>query len=83
MPFRQELIDAANAKLRELKGQLDIDARHSSADGLVCEVVCREDAARKADLIVAGRARSQDKFGSLWSRRYSLVRGAPCPVLSV
>jgi nucleotide-binding universal stress UspA family protein len=73
----------AEGKLRSLKKDLGIDAPHTAADGLIFDVVCREAVAKKADLIVAGRGRTQDTFGGLWSRLYSLVREARCPVLSI
>jgi nucleotide-binding universal stress UspA family protein len=82
-PFRKELIDAANNTLREWKGKLAIDAPHSAVEGLTADVVCREAMERKADLIVVGRGRVQGRFSQLWSRLYTIVRDAPCPVLSI
>ena len=82
-PFRKDLINAANDRLRELKTQLGIDAPHTSIDGMIADGVCQEAVHKQADLIVVGRGRAQGAFSSFWSRLYAIVREAPCPVLSI
>jgi nucleotide-binding universal stress UspA family protein len=82
-PYKKDLMDAADYKVRELKGQLGIDAPHSVIDARVAGGVRAEATLRKADLIIAGRGRAQDMFERMWSHLYPIVREAPCPVLSV
>jgi universal stress protein A len=82
-PFRKELLDAANDRFRELKNKLGIDAPHVSVDGMTADSVCHEAVQRQADLIVVGRGRAQGALSTIWSRLYTMVREAPCPVLSI
>lgn len=79
------LIAEANVRLRELKGTLGVDAPHAvlSRSGSTADVVRDQALARKADLIVTGRGRSQSSVNRLRSTLYSIVREAPCPVLSI
>lgn len=82
-PYKKELMEAADYKVRELKGQLALNVPHSVLDATVAGGVRAEAILRKADLIVAGRGRAQDLFERMWSHLYPIVREAPCPVLSV
>ena len=82
-PFRKDLIDAANDRLRELKNKLGIDAPHTSIDGMTADGVCQEAVQKEADLIVVGRGRAQGALSRIWSRLYAIVRESPCPVLSI
>ncbi len=82
-PYKKELMDAADFQLRELKGQLGIEAPHAVIDGAVADCVRQEALRRKADLIVTGRGRAQTTFSRIWSHVYPIVRESPCPVLSI
>jgi nucleotide-binding universal stress UspA family protein len=82
-PYKRDLMDAADFRLRELKGQLGIDAPHAVIEGAVADGVREEAVRRKADLIVTGRGRAQTTLGSMWSHVYAIVRESPCPVLSI
>lgn len=82
-PYRDNLIDAASDRLRELKGKLGIDAPHLVVDGMTSIRLCEEAAQRQADLIVVGRGRDQGALSRMWSNLYAIVREAPCPVLSI
>jgi nucleotide-binding universal stress UspA family protein len=82
-PYKKDLMDAADVKIRELKGQLELNVPHSVVDARVAGGVRAEAILRKADLIIAGRGRAQDMFERMWSHLYPIVREAPCPVLSV
>ena len=82
-PFKKELIDADNERLRALKDKLGIDASHTCIDGITADCVCREAIQREADLIVVGRGRAQGALSRIWSRLYAIVRESPCPVLSI
>jgi nucleotide-binding universal stress UspA family protein len=83
IPYTKELVETADVKLRELKGQLGIQAAHSVLEGEVSECVRQEAIRRKADLIVTGRGQMQSKFSRMWSQLYPIVRESPCPVLSI
>jgi nucleotide-binding universal stress UspA family protein len=82
-PYRDDLLKAADARLRELKGQLGIDAPHVVAQGLLADAVREQALAQKADLAIMGRGHAQGGISRIWSNLYAVVRDAPCPVLSV
>jgi nucleotide-binding universal stress UspA family protein len=82
-PYHHEALASADFRLRELKGQLGIDAPHAVLDGMVAGVL-REEALRlAAGLIVTGRGAVQSRFSRMWSHLYQIVRESPCPVLSI
>jgi nucleotide-binding universal stress UspA family protein len=72
----QELTEASQCRLRELKAKLGVDAPHTVIDALLADGI-------QADLLVTGRGHSIGTFSRLWSHLYSIIRDAPCPVLSV
>lgn len=76
-PYKKDVLEAADFRLRELKGQLGIDAPHAVIEGAVASGVRNEAILRRANLIVTGRGRG------MWSHIYPTVREAPCPVLSI
>lgn len=82
-PYLKDLFDAADFRLRELKGQLGINAHHAIVNGAVADGIRQEAVRRKVDLIVTGRGHAQATFGRMWSQLYPIVRESPCPVLSV
>lgn len=82
-PFRKELIDAADERLRALKNNLGLDASHTSIEGVTADVVCQEAVQREAGLIVVGRGQAQGALSRVWSQLYAIVRESPCPVLSI
>lgn len=82
-PYRKDLLDAAEMRLRDLKDKLGIHAPHAVFDGMISEGVRQEAVRRKADLIITGRGHSQDRFERMWSHLYQIVRESPCPVLSI
>ena len=81
--YKKELMNAADFRLRELKGQLGVNAPHAVIDAMVADGVCEEAVRRKADLIITGRGSAQGTFSRMWSHVYPIVREAPCPVLSI
>ncbi len=82
-PYKKDLMDTADFRLRELKGKLGIDAPHAVIHAEVPEGVRQEAVRRNADLIITGRGLAQATFHALWSRLYPIVRESPCPVLSI
>ncbi len=82
-PFLKDLKDAADFQLREIKGSLKIDAPHWISDGNVADGIHRAAEEASADLIVVGRGHAQGGVSRIWSDLYTIVREAPCPVLSI
>jgi len=82
-PYREQLIAAANDRFRGLKSALGIDAPHVVVDGMTATRLCDEGARMQADLIMVGRGRDQGTLSQIWSGLYTIVREAPCPVLSI
>jgi nucleotide-binding universal stress UspA family protein len=82
-PYKKHLMDAADARLRELKAELGVNAPHGVVDAMVAEGVRQEAVRRNADLVVTGRGRTQGKFDRIFSQLYTIVRHSPCPVLSI
>jgi nucleotide-binding universal stress UspA family protein len=82
-PYKKDLMEAADFKLRELKGELGIDAPHAVIDAKVSDGIRQEAVRRNADLIITGRGRAQETFSAMFSRLYPIVRESPCPVLSI
>jgi nucleotide-binding universal stress UspA family protein len=85
-PYRQELIDDAEFKLRELKARLGIEAPQAVIEtgvATIAEGIHHEAIRRNADLIVMGRGGAQGTFTRMWSRLYPVIRESPCPVISI
>jgi len=82
-PYAQNLRDAADFHLRELKAKLGIKVPHTVIDSPVPQGIHDEAIRRKADLIVLGRGRAHGGFSRMWSHLYPIIRKSPCPVLSI
>jgi nucleotide-binding universal stress UspA family protein len=82
-PYRKDLIEAAHARLRDLKARLNVDAPEVVTDRGISEGIHEEIVRCKADLVVVGRGLDQGIVSRVWSRLYSIVRDSPCPVLSI
>lgn len=82
-PYRKGILDAIDQKIRHLRQETGIDAPYEIVEGRMPDQVRRVAEERKADLIVTGRGHAQDGIGRAWSQLYSIVREAPCPVLSI
>jgi nucleotide-binding universal stress UspA family protein len=79
----QQLTEASQFRLRELKAKLGVDAPHTVIDALLADGIHQEVVRRKADLVVTGRGHSTGTFSRMSSHLYSIIRDSPCPVLSV
>ena len=82
-PYLKDLMDAAEAHMRDLKGRLNLDVPQTVIDAGVTGGIHQELVRRKADLLVVGRGHDQGASSRVWSRLYSIVRDSPCPVLSI
>ena len=76
-------MDAAELRLRELKGKLGINAPHIVLDAQVAQAINEEAVRRHADLIMTGRGHALTTFSRMWASLYPIVRESPCPVLSI
>ena len=76
-------MDAADFRLRELKGKLGINAPHIVLDAPVAQAIHEEAVRRHADLIMTGRGHALTTFSRMWANLYPIVRESPCPVLSI
>lgn len=81
--IRNDLLEGARKRLRESLAGMGIEASHSVIEGNVARGLHEWLADRKADLLVTGRGHAQGGLGRVWSNLYSIVREAPCPVLSI
>ena len=78
------LVDTARSKLvkiQEAAGATDVEM--VLAGGSVADMVRNVAMRKRADLIVIGRGCIQHGRGRLRANSYSIIREAPCPVLSV
>jgi len=82
-PYRKELMEAAERRLNDLVQKLKIDAPVHVVDFVIPDAIHDEAVNRKADLIIIGRGHAHGTFTRIWSRLYSIVRAAPCPVMSI
>jgi nucleotide-binding universal stress UspA family protein len=80
----QELLtDAARAQLVKVHDDVGADVEVVTDGGNVAKLVRSVALRKRVDLIVIGRGRSQGALGQLKTNVYSIIREAPCPVLSV
>jgi nucleotide-binding universal stress UspA family protein len=82
-PYRDDFMEAADARLVELKKRAGVNAPHAILDGPVADAIRQEALRTGADLIVTGRGEVHGTFSRMWSHLYPIVRHAPCPVLSI
>jgi nucleotide-binding universal stress UspA family protein len=81
--YRDDLVKAADEKMRRLREQTGVLAPYKIDNGQPSAQVGEAAKALVADLVVTGRGHAQSGLGRLWSSLYSIVREAPCPVLSI
>jgi len=82
-PYRKDLMEAAERRLNDLVQKLKVDAPVHVVDFVMPDAIHDEAVNRKADLIIVGRGHAHGTFSRMWSRLYSVVRAAPCPVMSI
>jgi nucleotide-binding universal stress UspA family protein len=81
--IKNDLLTAAQQRLRETLASLEIDAPYAVIEGNIANSLHDWAAERGADLLVVGRGHAQGALGRVWSNLYSIVRESPCPVLSI
>ncbi|MBY0507942.1 MAG: universal stress protein [Bryobacteraceae bacterium] len=83
-PYLTQLMDNAQARLEDLKRELDLPAASLTVmEGNLTTSLREEIERRSADLVITGRGHDQDPVGRLWSHLYDIVRESSCPVLSI
>jgi nucleotide-binding universal stress UspA family protein len=80
---RQDLIDAATERIQAVQACVGSEARVFVKADDVAPAVCGCAAEQNADLLVIGRSVKTGVLGRLRANAYSIIRQAPCPVISV
>ena len=81
--IKNDLVLSAQKRLRESMASIDVVATHAVVEGNIANSLHDWAASHDADLLVVGRGHAHDALGRVWSNLYSIVRGSPCPVLSI
>ncbi len=81
--IRNDLLLAAQQRLRETMAKMNIVAPHAVIEGSIANALHDWVARQQGDLLIAGRGHAQDPLGRVWSNLYSIVRESPCPVVSI
>ena len=76
-------VEQATESLHALCDSLRLSARVIVAGGPLPDSVCRQASELGADVLVAGRGTSAGRLGRLRSNAFGIIRGAPCPVITV
>lgn len=81
--FSGFLIQAARQELAKLQAQAGTNLEVCMEAGPVSKIVAAAALHHDADLVLVGRGVLTETFGQLRSNTYSIIRDAPCPVLSM
>jgi len=81
--LRDFLLDTARERLRKLQREAGTNLKILMRFGKVEEVVRCAAMDHDADLLVIGRGVIQGMLGRLRSEAYTIIREAPCPVISI
>jgi nucleotide-binding universal stress UspA family protein len=76
------LYEAAQKEIDKIQREAGTNAEACIETGDVGKVVRRAALCHGADLVVIGRGRILETFGSFRTNSYSILRESPCPVLS-
>lgn len=80
---KKRLMEKAQFRIRELKGNAGVSAPHAVIDATVAEGILGEALRQEANIIVTGRGHTQTRVSRMWSHFYELVRESTCPILSI
>ena len=81
--FRAYLVEVAREGLEKMQREAGTALDTIVEDGDVAPVVRSSAEEQQADLVVIGRGVLQEMFGRMRTHVYSVIREAPCPVISV
>lgn len=76
------LSECAAKEIAKAQQEAQTDFPITITDGFIGQDAATAATEQQADLIVIGRGRAQDLFGSLRTHAYDIIGRAPCPVLS-
>jgi nucleotide-binding universal stress UspA family protein len=76
------LKDSAREEISKLQSEAGTEFPLSVTEGNISQDIAEAALSEHADLVVIGRGKSQQMFGTLRSHTYGVIRQAPCPVLS-
>jgi nucleotide-binding universal stress UspA family protein len=76
------LKESATEEISKLQREAGTDFPLTVTDGEIPRDVAEIAAGTNADLVVIGRGKTQERFGTLRTHAYEIIRQAPCPVLS-
>lgn len=76
------LKEAATEEISKLQGEVGTDFPLTVTEGQIPQDVAEVARGTSADLVVIGRGKTQERFGTLRTHAYEIIRQAPCPVLS-
>jgi nucleotide-binding universal stress UspA family protein len=77
--LRRDAIEQLNKLLKTTETQAEV----SVESGIVANTVCAVAQSKRADLVVIGRHNSTELMGRLRDSGYSIIREAPCAVISI
>jgi len=81
--FRAFLFDTAGQELRELQREAGTNVETILEGGDVAHAIHSAADANGCDLAIIGRGAIHELFGRMRTNVYSIIREAPCPVISV
>jgi nucleotide-binding universal stress UspA family protein len=81
--FTRFLVQAAREELAKLQSQAGTNLEVCMEGGAVSKIVTAAALHHDGDLVLVGRGVLIETFGQLRSNTYSIIRDAPCPVLSM
>jgi nucleotide-binding universal stress UspA family protein len=81
--FEDEMREYARERIESFQKEAGSSVPVSVVTGIIGDVVAREANHHASDLVVIGRGCLQQKLGRLRTHAYSIIRQAPCPVISV
>jgi nucleotide-binding universal stress UspA family protein len=81
--FRTFLFDSARERFRALQREAGTSVETVLQGGDVATVVRRVAEQDKSDLVVIGRGVMHEPFGRMRTKVFSIIREAPCPVISI
>jgi nucleotide-binding universal stress UspA family protein len=81
--LEQALKDKARKEIEAVLAGAGLDFPVCIDPGDVAGVVAEEAQGHDADLVVIGRGVIHEKLGRLRTHAHSIIRSAPCPVISV
>ena len=80
--LQRSMLSAARNAMSRLQKEAGTDFDAIVAAGSVAEVVHSAALSFDADLVIVGHGHIADRFGRLFTHVLSVIKSAPCPVLS-